>query len=201
MTEFPKTELATDKFQPGQPPFFCDSSTFSIPVTSSSMHLAERPPSSTWEQIPLADAPHCRLWAWFKPPAAPQGVFLRIPEESFRDPQRRQPISLRCLLHSLGLDPQSVSVWSLYGTAYDAQPLANPAWDYPIPEPGAASDPSIGIYLKAVSAPVPNPVAAAAAQPTRGRLRRSLRGWKPTGRPPSNSSCRWTPPPNSSTRP
>ncbi|HEY3965559.1 MAG TPA: hypothetical protein VGM05_13465 [Planctomycetaceae bacterium] len=130
------------------------------------MNIAERPPSSTWEQIPLADAPHCRLWAWFKPPAAPQGVFLRIPPESFRDPQRRQPISLRGLLHSLGVDPQSISVWSLYGTAYDAQPLANPAWDYPIPEPGPAADPSIGIYLKAVPAPVPKPAAPAANQPT-----------------------------------
>lgn len=127
------------------------------------MHIAERTPSSTWEQIPLADAPHCFLWAWFKPPAAPQGMFVRIPEESFRDPHRRQPITLRGLLNSLGVDPQLVSVWSLYGTAYDAQPLANATWDYPIPVPGGAADPSIGIYLKTIAAPVTAP---AAVQPS-----------------------------------
>jgi hypothetical protein len=132
------------------------------------MRFAERPPSSTWEQIPLADAPHYRLWAWFKPATAPQGVFLRIPAEAFRDPQRRQPITLRGLLNSLGVDPQLVSAWSLYGTPYDAQPLVNPALDYPIPESGTAADPSIGIYLKTASSPVAVlPVTTpAAAQPT-----------------------------------
>lgn len=134
------------------------------------MHFAERPPSSTWEQIPLADAPHQVIWAWFKPPAAPQGVFLRIPVEAFRDPYRRQPISLRGLLYSLAVDPQLVAAWSLYGTTYDGQPLSNPAWDYPIPEPGAAPDPTIGVYLKSVPAPAAAPVAIPAASPATASL-------------------------------
>jgi hypothetical protein len=129
------------------------------------MHFAERPPSATWEPIPLVDAPHCSLWVWFKPPTAPQGVFVQIPPESFRDPQRRQPITLRGLLHSIGLDPLLVSHWSLYGTTFDAQALANPAWDYPLAEPGAVADRSIGIYLKMFQ-PVPAPVAVAAGPRT-----------------------------------
>ncbi|MBI3863239.1 MAG: hypothetical protein HY290_15215 [Planctomycetia bacterium] len=144
-----------------------ESSTYS---TFLPMHFFERPPSSTWELVPLADAPHCCLWAWFKPPAAPQGVFVRIPEEAFRDPARRQPISLRGLLQTIGVDSQLVSVWTLYGTAYDAQLLANPAWDCPLPEPGASPDPSIGIYLKVLPAPAPAP----AAPPTAGRMQGPL---------------------------
>jgi hypothetical protein len=141
------------------------------------MHFSERPPSSTWEQIPLADAPHCRLWAWFKPPAAPHGVFLRIPAEAFRDPHRRLPITLRGLLHSAGLDPQLVSAWSLYGTTYDAQPLANPAWDYPIPEPGSAPDPSIGIYLTAAQMTVAAPTASQPAGPVEQVFARIEADW------------------------
>ena len=37
------------------------------------MHIAERLPSTTWEPVLLADDPQNFIWAWFKPPAAPQG--------------------------------------------------------------------------------------------------------------------------------
>jgi|SRR5579872_3224280 len=131
------------------------------------MHIAERLPSTAWEPIPLADDPHSFVWAWFKPPAAPQGVCVRIPEETFRNPARRQPLSIKTLLRALQVDPQHVAVWSLYGVSYDGQPLVNPAWDFPIPEPGTAADPTIGIYFHSVpiepspaAAPVPAPQSA-----------------------------------------
>src|SRR5450759_5086882 len=111
------------------------------------MHIAERPPSTTWEPISLADAPQSFVWAWFKPPAAPQGLCVRIPDETFRNPARRQPLTIRSLLQALGVEPRQVAVWSLYGISYDGQHFANPAWDFPIPEPGMAADPTIGIYL------------------------------------------------------
>src|SRR5258707_15890920 len=111
------------------------------------MHIAERLPSTAWEAIPLANDPSIFVWAWFKPPTAPQGLCLRIPEETFRNPARRQPLTIRTMLHTLGVDPRQVAVWSLYGVSYNGQRLANPTWDCPIPEPGTAADPTIGIYL------------------------------------------------------
>jgi hypothetical protein len=116
------------------------------------MHIAERPPSSAWEQIALADDPRLCFWAWFRPPTAPHGLVVRIPEEMFRDPGRRTPLTVRRVLAALGIDPRSVAMWSLYGAAFDGQQGANPALDFPIPEPAAASDPSLCIYL---SPPVP----------------------------------------------
>jgi hypothetical protein len=129
------------------------------------MHFAERPPSSAWEAISFPDEPHTFCWAWFKPAAAPHGLVIRIPEETFRNPARRLPLTLRRVLAAAGIDPREVALWSLYGVGYDAQQGANPALDFPIPEPGAAGDPSIHIFLHAlpaaVVAPVPLPAAVA----------------------------------------
>jgi hypothetical protein len=54
-------------------------------------------------------------------------------------------------------------MWSLYGTAYDAQQGANPALDYPIPEPGMAADPSLHIFLHTLLAPLAAPASMAPA--------------------------------------
>jgi len=124
------------------------------------MHIAERPPSTTWEPILLAPDPQNFVWAWFRPPAAPQGLFVQIPPEAFQNPARRQFLTIRTILRALGVDPLQVAVWSLYGVSYDGRHLAHPSTDYPIPEPGAAVDSSIGIYLHP-SAMALAPVAAA----------------------------------------
>jgi hypothetical protein len=113
------------------------------------MHLLERPPSTAWEQVSLPDAPGRFIWAWFRPAAAPQGVFVRVPDETLRDPLRRQPLTLRTLLWAVGIPAEWVAAWSLYGMTYDGQTLANPGWDFAIPEPGAAPDPTIGVYVHA----------------------------------------------------
>jgi hypothetical protein len=111
------------------------------------MYDVERPPSSAWEQIPLADEPHNVLWAWFKPLGAPQGIALQIPGPTFRDPHRRQPLTMRRLLASLRVDPAWVAFWSVYGIACDGLQGMNPALDFPIPEPGMAADSTIHIVL------------------------------------------------------
>lgn len=123
------------------------------------MYIVERPPSTAWEPIALADDPQNFIWAWFKPPTAPQGLCLRIPDETLRSPARRQPLTLRTILLTLGVDPRQVAAWSIYGVSYGGQHLANPAWDYPIPEPGMAPDPTIGIYLRDVPMNVSPPPA------------------------------------------
>ena len=119
------------------------------------MQIAARPPSATWEQIPLADDPTARLWVWFSPPAAPHGIIVRFPEDVYRGPARRAPLTMRRILAAVAIDPRQVGMWTVYGAPIDAQQGASPALDFPIPEPGAASDPSVCIYLSmpAVVAP------------------------------------------------
>lgn len=111
------------------------------------MHFAERPPSTAWEQVPFLDSPHSFFWVWFKPSGAPTGLCFQIPDETFGDSRRRQPLTLRVLLQTVGVDPRSVAGWSLYGVPNDAQGGANPALDYVIREPGPAVDQTIGVYL------------------------------------------------------
>lgn len=111
------------------------------------MHFAEHPPSSAWEPVPFSDEPNICVWAWFKPLSAPNVVSVRIPDEFFRDPQRRQTLTMRRLLAAIGVDPRWVAVWSLYGVPYDVQQGANPALDFVIPEPAAGADPTISIFV------------------------------------------------------
>ncbi|HLJ10057.1 MAG TPA: hypothetical protein VKU82_02650 [Planctomycetaceae bacterium] len=119
------------------------------------MQFAARPPSSNWEPIPITGEPHSFLWAWFKPPLAPQGLMVRIPDETFHDYGRRQPLTIRSVLASLGIDARLVMAWSIYGATYDAQNGANPALDYPIPEPGAGVDSTISIFVGSIPSVVP----------------------------------------------
>ncbi|MBS0264558.1 MAG: hypothetical protein JSS02_21670 [Planctomycetes bacterium] len=120
----------------------------------------------------MADVPQSFVWAWYRPPTVPEGVCVQIPPETFRHPLRRQPVSLRTLLYSLGIAPTEVAVWSLFGNPYDGTVLADPNWDFPIPEPGAVPDPTLVIYVRAAVAPaVPTmplayqPIAPATAAP------------------------------------
>jgi hypothetical protein len=120
--------------------------------------MLDRPPSSSWEQVPIAHEPHAFVWAWFKPAGAPQGIALQIPVEVLRDPRFRQSLTMRRLLVALRIDPALVAFWSLYGVAYDGQQGMNPVLDFPIPEPTPGADPTIHITLHAL-APSPLPAA------------------------------------------
>jgi hypothetical protein len=83
---------------------------------------------------------------------------VRIPEETFRNPARRLPLTMRRVVAATGIDPRQVVLWSLYGAAYDAQQGTNPALDFPVPEPGTAADPSIHVFLHALPAAVAAPL-------------------------------------------
>ncbi len=110
------------------------------------MNFAQRPPSPSWERLSFADAPQQWVWAWFKPPHAPHGLVLRVPEEAFRDANHAPP-TLRKVLHSAGIDPRIVSMWYLYGVPYDAQQGANPVLDAAIPQPPPTADPTILVLI------------------------------------------------------
>lgn len=132
------------------------------------MHFTQRPASTAWEILRLPVGPQSYAWVWFKPQAIPQGLCLQVPVETFRDPERRQPLTLRLVLHVLGIAPQEVQQWSLAGLAYASDNGANPAWDFPLPEPREGVDPTICVFL------LPEVISGASANPVAPT-------WQPTG--------------------
>jgi hypothetical protein len=108
-----------------------------------------RPPSQTWEQIPLSGDNEGIVWVWFKPATAPQGLILRIPDETWGIPPQCQALSVRRLLSLAGVDPGCVVMWTLYGLAYQGMNGTNPLFDHVIPPPAPGMDPNIVVYLNA----------------------------------------------------
>lgn len=114
------------------------------PVSSeASAGFAFRPPSQTWEPIRFADGPQSFVWVWFKPVAVPQGLIVRIPDEA----ASTHSLSLRTILHLIGIDPSWLAMWQVYGMTYPGMNGANPLLDQPLPTPVAGADPSIVIYV------------------------------------------------------
>jgi hypothetical protein len=129
------------------------------------MNFAQRPPSPSWERLPVADAPQQWVWAWFKPPHAPHGLVVRVPEEAFRDDPGRPAPTLRKVLHSAGIDPRSVSIWYLYGAPHDARQGANPLLDAVIPQPPPGADPTILVLINPLALPWSGPPPGTPAAP------------------------------------
>jgi hypothetical protein len=132
--------------------------------------FAERAPSTAWEQIPLGPGSDS-FWIWFKPAVAPQGLFIRIPPETYRGPlgapdNAETRLSLRNLLRAAGIDPQIVSLWYLYGSPCASRGGTAPTFDEPLAEPAASADPNIVVLVDAPGAAMPpaeyTPAAAAA---------------------------------------
>jgi hypothetical protein len=117
--------------------------------TGVSMNFSDRPPSTTWEQVPLPDEPESFVWVWFKPGGAPHMLCIQAPEEFLRDRGSRPPITLRRVLPAVGVDPSWVGMFAIAGTSYDGQQGMNPSFDAPLPFPAAGVDPTIGVSLYA----------------------------------------------------
>lgn len=126
------------------------------------MSFADRPPSQTWEQLPASPVFPQGFWSWWKPPQAPQGVMVRLPDGMFAEASPRPPATVRALLHALGLAPQFVVTWSLRGGSYPVQHGQNPLLDAPIPPPVPGVDPTI---LLSLAAPQPQFAAPPMAEP------------------------------------
>jgi hypothetical protein len=128
------------------------------------MSFAARPASTTWEQIPLPGSAAGFFWAWFKPPAAPECVVIRFPEEMFRVGAEAPATSARQVLQATGLDPDHVRGWLLYGVPFDPGVFAA-VLDQPIPPPPVGADPDLRVY---VAAPHAQAVSEAMPAPTAG---------------------------------
>jgi hypothetical protein len=121
--------------------------------------FAGRLPSQTWERLDLAGPPQSYAWAWFKPATAPQGLILRVPDELYRQsPEIAAQFTLRKLLQSAAITPQSVAAWLINGVSIPGMNGANPYFDAPLPPPVAGMNPDIVVYLLvAPVAGVPSP--------------------------------------------
>jgi len=109
--------------------------------------FAGRPPSTSWERISFADSPQNYIWVWFKPANVPQGLIVKIPDETFRNDPHPEQLTMRKLLQAVGVEPSSVSMWYLYGVPYEGQNGTTPFLDSTIPEPVAGVDPDIVVSL------------------------------------------------------
>lgn len=135
-----------------------------IAAPQSAADFAARPASKTWERISFADCPQAYAWVWLKPQNVPHGLMLMISEETYRVyPQFAVQLTMRRLLQAAGIEPSWVSMWNLYGVAYDGMNGTSPFLDHAIPLPVMGVDPNIVVCINA--APVSNSVPVANATP------------------------------------
>ncbi|MEC9010723.1 MAG: hypothetical protein VX877_15775, partial [Planctomycetota bacterium] len=93
--------------------------------------FAMRPASPDWDAFALDGSGTCHGWAWFRPPAAPQGVVCRLADGTVT--------TLRGLAMVTGIDPSVVSMWVVFGTPC-AGPSAVGMLDQPLVPPQGAVD-------------------------------------------------------------
>jgi hypothetical protein len=123
--------------------------------------FAERPASQAWERISLAHSPQNYVWAWFKPATAPQGLILRVPDETYRDhPELAAQWTMRTLLQAARVEPAVVSAWMLNGATFPGMNGASPYFDAPLPAPVVASNPDIVVYVHGTPIPSGPPLPA-----------------------------------------
>jgi hypothetical protein len=116
------------------------------PATDPRERFVRRPPSQEWESITTADRPQSAAWAWFKPPAVPNGLILRISPEAFQAPASA-PWTMRQLLLAAAVDPACVIMWRVNGGAFPAAGGTNPLLDMPVPPPVPGGDPNIVVAI------------------------------------------------------
>lgn len=109
------------------------------------MNFVARPPSQAWELLPASPALPQGAWLWWKPPQAPGGLMLRLPEAATTAPV----VSLRAVLGAVGIDPRNVANWTVGGAAYAGHQGQNPLLDAPLPPPAPGVDPTILVQLAA----------------------------------------------------
>jgi hypothetical protein len=106
-----------------------------------------RPPSQGWEPITDPDRPQTAAWAWFKPPAVPSGLILRLPTEAYETQTPGAGWTMRQLLLSADIEPACVIMWRVNGVAFPAAGGTNPLLDLPVPAPAAGADPNIVVAV------------------------------------------------------
>jgi len=115
------------------------------------MSFFARPASTEWEQVPLPGSTAGFCWAWFKPTTAPDSVAVRLPSETFFAASAAPRPSPRQILHAIGIGPNHVTAWTLYGTSFDPSVFAA-VIDQPLPPPPAGANAELSIQVGAFPA-------------------------------------------------
>jgi hypothetical protein len=118
-----------------------------IPSGDPAANFAVRLPSQQWEALNWASDPQHPAWVWFKPPALPQGLAVRIPEETWRTSSHLQQLTVRRLLQTAGVDPSCVGMWQFGGMSFPGMNGANPLLDQPLPAPAPGGIPEITVVV------------------------------------------------------
>jgi hypothetical protein len=124
------------------------------PATDPRERFVRRPPSQEWEALAAADRPANSAWAWFKPPAVPNGLILRIAPEAFQSAVPAAQWTMRQLLRAADVDLAAVIMWRVNGAAFPAAGGTNPLLDLPVPAPVLGADPNIMVAIAVPALPV-----------------------------------------------
>lgn len=103
-----------------------------------------------WEPVVVPQSPACPVWAWYKPPQAPNDVVLQIPDEAYRTVPNG--ITLRELLNAADIPLREASAWTVHGLTFPVEGGANPLLDQPLPPAGPAG---IVVHVQAPDLPLP----------------------------------------------
>lgn len=118
-----------------------------VPAIDPRERFARRVPSQAWEALAAADRPANSAWVWFKPPAVPTGLFLRIAPEAFQQQSPAAQWTMRQLLLAADVELTSVVLWRVNGVAFPAAGGTNPLLDMPVPAPLPGADPNIMVAV------------------------------------------------------
>ena len=131
------------------------------PLPDGPVPFFSRYPSATWEWLPLDGSGVNHAWVWFRPANMPNGLLLRVSEETYAHCRGTGQLTMRMLLRATGVDVASVSMWSLYGVPNPGHAGINPMLDQVISEPPAGSDATIAVdvaVLAVSTVPQPGPL-------------------------------------------
>ncbi|HET6328195.1 MAG TPA: hypothetical protein VFG04_26155 [Planctomycetaceae bacterium] len=117
------------------------------PAADPRERFVRRPPSQAWEAVAATDRPANSAWVWFKPPAVPTGLLLRIAPEAFQSASPASQWTMRQLLLAADVEPTCVVLWRVNGVAFPAAGGTNPLLDMPVPAPLPGADPNIMVAV------------------------------------------------------
>lgn len=111
------------------------------------MQLSQRNPSVNWEPVSIDPAGPRKVWAWYRPPAIPEGLIFTVPASLFADSNAVAGLSLRRLIAAVGLDASQILCWSINGMNFDACGGTSPLLDQTLPLPAHGADLSVSIRM------------------------------------------------------
>jgi hypothetical protein len=120
------------------------------------MSFAVRPPSSAWEAVAVAGDPPVSVWAWFKPPQAPNSVTVYIPDDIRPVADPAGLLTLRRLAMATGVE-QLVG-WTIAGQSFQLDDRTAALLDTPIHRPAPGADAQIILWTPLVAAPALSPM-------------------------------------------